>query len=108
MSELPSEYYIDKWARYIKIRDNFICQMCEEKGDSRRLLHSHHIERQADKPELAVDLDNGVCLCEKCHLAIVHSTHKNHKKFRVIFKRWVRRKANMEFQEKYQNRLHKG
>jgi hypothetical protein len=79
--------------------------MCKEAVDVRRKMHAHHIDRQHDHPELAVDLNNGVCLCGDCHLRVVHSTVKHHKTFRVIFKRWVRRKANKEFEDAYQHKL---
>lgn len=103
-----SDYKIAKWSRIVRIRDNHTCVMCKESAETRsdiHAMHAHHIDRQVDKPELAVNLNNGVCLCANCHLAIVHSTHKNHRQFRVIFKRWVRRKANREFEEKYQYKL---
>ena len=100
-----SDYKVAKWSRIVRIRDEHTCIMCEEKADSRRTMHAHHIDRRVDHPELAVDLDNGVCLCEDCHLRVVHSTHKNHKKFRVIFKRWVRRVAYRKFNEKFQHKL---
>jgi 5-methylcytosine-specific restriction endonuclease McrA len=106
MSENPySEYYLAKWSRYIRIRDNFICQMCLEKATSKRKIQAHHLDRKYDCPEKALDLNNGVSLCETCHLRIVHSTHKNHKQFRVIFKRVVSWKRNEEFERKYQDRL---
>jgi hypothetical protein len=79
--------------------------MCLESDIPRRLLQSHHINRKVDKPQEALDLDNGICLCQRCHMQIVHTTHKHHKRFRVIFWRWNNRKAINNFNEQYQNRL---
>jgi len=102
-----SESLVSRWSRIVRIRDNHTCVMCKEAATSRRKMHAHHINRQVDHPEQAVNISNGVCLCERCHLQIVHSTHINHKQFMINFKRWVGRKANKAFAEKYQYKLTK-
>lgn len=99
------DYLLDKWSKYIRIRDKFLCYMCVEPNIPRRLLQAHHIDKKHDFPDLAIDLDNGITLCQKCHLAIVHSTETNHHKYRVMFKRWVCRKDNKKFKELYQKKL---
>lgn len=100
-----TDYMLSKWSIYVRVRDKYICRMCLNTDIPRRLLHAHHIDRKVDHPEIALHLNNGICLCSDCHLAVVHSTHKNHKQFRVIFKRWVRRVAQEEFEQSYQDRL---
>lgn len=37
----------------------------------RRYLHAHHIQRKADRPDLAFEVSNGVTLCKRCHNKIV-------------------------------------
>ncbi len=51
------------WATQIKERDGWICQEC----GSTENLHAHHIKPKVEFPELALDLDNGIALCEQCH-----------------------------------------
>lgn len=57
------------WAKAVKHRDNFTCRLCRIRGGT---LHTHHIERWADRPDLRFDIENGVTLCRDCHLQIVH------------------------------------
>lgn len=52
-----------KWGKLIKKRDNYICQICKSKENT----HSHHLESYASNKELRLDVNNGICLCEKCH-----------------------------------------
>lgn len=58
-----AEPKIVKWSKDVKIRDNFKCILC----DSNKNLNSHHLMSFTSFPELSSDLDNGVCLCKKCH-----------------------------------------
>ena len=51
------------WAKAVKVRDNFKCQECGAGGK----LHSHHIKRWSEFPELRYDLSNGITLCKPCH-----------------------------------------
>jgi 5-methylcytosine-specific restriction endonuclease McrA len=57
------------WCQAVKKRDNFTCQVCEKKGGN---LISHHLESYNSNPDLRTALDNGVCLCEKCHKNFHH------------------------------------
>ena len=50
------------WAAAVGARD-VICQDC---GASDH-LHAHHIRAKAEYPDLALDVNNGVLLCRKCH-----------------------------------------
>lgn len=62
-----------QWAKDVKIRDNFTCQVCNK---YRSKLCSHHLMSYLTNPELRFDLDNGVCLCIECHRDF-HSKYTN-------------------------------
>ncbi len=54
-----------KWSKDVLEAFNFTCYSCgDDRGGN---LHAHHLWSYADNPELRLDLDNGVCLCNKCH-----------------------------------------
>lgn len=51
------------WARAIRKRDNFICQICGGHGHI-----ADHIKKFSEYPELRFELSNGRTLCQSCHL----------------------------------------
>ena len=55
------------WRMAVYERDRFICQMCSEKG---KRLNCHHIKAFVSYPDLRFDIDNGVTLCEDCHMEL--------------------------------------
>lgn len=60
-----------RWSFLVKKRDGFKCQKC---GCTKSNLISHHIHGWSQYKDLRYDLDNGVCLCEKCHISF-HTTY---------------------------------
>ncbi len=63
---MNSEEYegtLKTWSRVIKNLDNYMCKLC----DSKMKLSAHHIRPKHGFPKLALDLDNGITLCEDCH-----------------------------------------
>ena len=55
----------NEWRMAVYERDKFVCQMCGEKG---KRLNCHHIKPFVSYPKLRFDVDNGVTLCEDCHM----------------------------------------
>jgi len=53
------------WRKAIYERDNYTCQRCGEKNLKKP--KAHHIKSFKDYPKLRVDINNGICLCNKCH-----------------------------------------
>lgn len=54
------------WRRQVYERDDYKCVKC----GSKEKLNAHHILSWKHYPELRYDLDNGITLCEKCHIKI--------------------------------------
>jgi len=52
------------WRKTIFERDQYICQLCNKKGDK---LNAHHFENYSSNKEKRFNIDNGVTLCVKCH-----------------------------------------
>ncbi len=59
----------DLWRTAVFRRDKFICQMCKKKG---RRLQAHHIKMVSQHPWYALDVGNGITLCNSCHASIRH------------------------------------
>lgn len=55
------------WSLAIKKRDNFTCQICRSTKSGQ--LRSHHLYNWKKYPSMRYILENGVCLCRKCHEA---------------------------------------
>ena len=58
-----------KWTFNIYKRDNFICQICFIKCQSKNIV-AHHLQSFSEFPELRFSVDNGITLCRSCHLKV--------------------------------------
>lgn len=61
-----------RWVRYIKVRDDCTCYLCGIGPVSTGRVEAHHIIPKSKFPGRAYDLSNGICLCDKCHVPVVH------------------------------------
>lgn len=52
------------WAKQVKDRDNYICQVCDKHWVS---LNSHHMFSYDRFVDYRYDLNNGITLCTNCH-----------------------------------------
>ena len=57
------EYQI--WRKKIFERDDYVCQICGERGGN---LRANHIKKFSDYPELRLIENNGITLCKNCDL----------------------------------------
>ncbi len=52
------------WAKAVKEKDNYTCQVCGKRGGT---MNSHHLYNYSKFPEFRTELKNGKCLCRSCH-----------------------------------------
>lgn len=58
-----------KASKYVKENSNYLCAVCLKNGVfNSENIETHHIEKIKEKPELAYDIDNLICLCKMHHL----------------------------------------
>ena len=55
------DYRVRKWAKQVLEKG-----CCEECGSTEH-LEAHHIIKWADYPKGRIDINNGECLCHRCH-----------------------------------------
>ncbi len=60
---------IAEWRLSVFQRDDYTCRICKVKGGN---MNAHHILSFATDKNLRHDIDNGVALCRKCHIEVVH------------------------------------
>lgn len=73
-----------KWRAKVRKRDSYKCQM--PKCESKKAIKVHHILTWSKYPGLRFDVDNGICLCRKCHDSIAKQEHHYAKLFMSIVK----------------------
>lgn len=65
---------MNRWRKAIFERDGYCCQICHDysrKGHSVE-INAHHIKSFVDYPEERFNIENGITLCNSCHIWIHH------------------------------------
>ncbi len=57
------------------LRRYYVCEKCNKRRKTTRVLHAHHIYSWEKYPDKRYDRNNGVVLCIKCHNAF-HRKYK--------------------------------
>jgi thymidylate synthase (FAD) len=58
---------VEDLAPCVRERDDFTCRLCGQRGGT---LEVHHVLPVWSRPDLVLDMDNLVTLCEECHDSI--------------------------------------
>ena len=68
-NERATSEYID-WRTSVFQKDLYTCQCCGKKSHKGApvVLNAHHIKNWRDYPEDRYDIQNGITLCEDCHM----------------------------------------
>ena len=66
MTGVQFKSQLQTWSRRVKSRDENTCVHC----GTHYGLNAHHLWHKEWVPESALDVDNGITLCEKCHQLI--------------------------------------
>lgn len=95
MSDRTDDPEYNEWAKRIKHRDHYTCQICGVMGTQ---LESHHLFAWASHPDVRLCDQNGTCLCKRCH-HLFHALYgkgentpfqfNNFKKVAIIFKKML-------------------
>jgi len=120
-----NEYRLTRWRRLLLLREvrdvvaadgsvrrMSFCPMCSTTFPTYR-LQAHHIRPKSVYPDRAYELANGICLCLRCHMGIVHggnsfrdlSDVQQWRFFVPAFDRYVELAAVRRFNESNQYRL---
>ena len=54
-----------RFSLKVRCRDNYTCALC----GSHENTHAHHLDGFDNNPDLREDVDNGITLCECCHVS---------------------------------------
>lgn len=65
-ADYTSKEYAE-WRKSIFERDNYVCQICKEKG---KKLNAHHIFPYSEYSDIKYLIHNGITLCVLCHITV--------------------------------------
>ena len=67
------DFWYAKWKHIVHARDKGICQLC---GRKPKEPQAHHIRCKAEEPDGVYDVNNGITLCEFCHIRLMGRREK--------------------------------
>ncbi len=72
MQKIRNSTEYQEWRMNVFKRDWFTCQLCNQKSGKEIKLVAHHLDSFSGHPQKRTSLENGVCLCRKCHINFHH------------------------------------
>lgn len=66
LKEKPKIRNLNEWREAVLKRDNYTCRLCGATEEKDKLV-AHHIFERKLFPSKALDINNGITLCLKCH-----------------------------------------
>ena len=86
-----------RWKQQVKELANYTCDCCGYVGhENDGIMRAHHLNSYDTHRDLAVDIANGVCLCEHCHTTF-HTKHMGHCRIQCTEQDYI------EFKQRYSN-----
>jgi len=79
----------EKWRKNVFKRDSYTCQCCSDKKGGN--LVAHHLDGYDWCKEKRTDVNNGITLCEKCHIGF-HKIYKYGMNTSEQFSDWINEK----------------
>lgn len=76
------------WRKSVFAKDQYTCQKCGAKNGmgEKIVLHAHHILNWADNIECRYDTQNGITLCDKCHIVFHQQFGKHNNSYEQILR----------------------
>lgn len=80
------------WIAKVIELDGMKCRMCGAENSRANRLEGHHIVPMRDitDPNMVFDVNNGICLCRKCHMSI----HYHEKKHEIFFRNLIQTRSS--------------
>lgn len=73
----------NEWRKKVFKRDNYTCQCCKDNSGGN--LRAHHYINYSENKELQLNIDNGICLCNTCHVSFHNKYgYKNNTKKQLV------------------------
>lgn len=76
---------LNKWRSAVYARDKYICQCCNRKVQN---INAHHLDGWHWAIDKRFDINNGVTLCEECHVEF-HRIYKRGNNTKEQFDEWI-------------------
>lgn len=89
--ELRKTSNYQEWRLKVYARDNFTCVKCGKPRDYKTKLNAHHLDSFMYNEKLRYDVNNGVTLCQSCHIEF-HAKYTNRNNTKEQFEEFLKTK----------------